>query len=89
MAKSKFGKAMYKFVWGEGAEFGDCLFYTILTLCLLGLIWLFTMELIGIRVQFCLIPWVVLVYLIWREYYICNPQQVPKWFKNRKMKGKA
>ncbi|MDR3123362.1 MAG: hypothetical protein LBU16_06240 [Treponema sp.] len=88
-AGSKFGRVMYKFIWGEGAEFGDCLFYSILTLCLLGLIWLFTFELLGISVYFCLIPWVVLVYLIWREYYRRNPERIPKWHKSRKTKGKA
>ena len=89
MAKSKFGKAMYKFVWGEGAEFGDCIFYTVLTLCLLGIIWLFTLELLGIKIYFCLIPWVILVYLIWREFFKCNPDQTPKWFKSRNIKGKS
>lgn len=89
MVKSKFGKAMYKFIWGEGAEFGDCLFYTILTLCLLSLIWLFTFELLGIKVEFCLIPWVFIVFLIWKEYYTSNPNRIPKWYKNRNTKGKV
>lgn len=81
---TRFTKAMYRFVWGEGAEFGDCLFYTILTLCLIGWIWLFTFELIGISVWFSLIPWLAVVYLIWREYYRCNPNRVPKrWQKNK------
>lgn len=88
MAKSKFGKAMYKFVWSEGAELGDCIFYTILTLCLIGIIWLFTFELLGINIYFCFVPWVILVYLIWREYYRCNPHRIPKWYEDRKARVK-
>lgn len=69
--KSKFGKAMRKFVWGEEVELGDCIFYTIFTLVIIGLIWLFTFEKwFGIRVEFSLIVWLCVTFLIWRQYWI-------------------
>lgn len=64
---SSFGSAVHHFIWGPEVEFGDCVFYTILTLVLLGLFWLFTFERIGIGVEYSLIVWAVLVYFIWRE----------------------
>ncbi len=72
--KHKFGAGLHKFIWGPRVEFGDCVFYTILTEILLGLIWLFTLERIGIGVEFSLIPWVGIVFLIWREYFRHNPK---------------
>lgn len=67
--KSKFGKAMYKLVWGEGTELGDCIFYTIFTLAILTLIWLVTFEKwFGFHIGFVLIPWAAVVVLIWREF---------------------
>jgi hypothetical protein len=79
-AGKKIKEALHNFVWGpqEVAEFGDCLFYTILTICLIGLIWLFTFEKIGIPVEFSLIPWAALVYLIWRQYYRTHPEKLHK-----------
>jgi len=70
--------ALYKFVWGQEVEFGDCLFYTILTIVLLGLVWLFTLERIGVPVEFSVLPWLWLVYLIWREYYRTHPEKLRK-----------
>ncbi len=68
--------ALYRFVWGQEVEFGDCLFYSILTICLIGLVWLFTFELIGIPLWVSLIPWAVLVYLIWRQYFRTHPERL-------------
>jgi len=73
---------LYRFIWGEEVEFGDCLFYSILTIVLLGLIWLFTFERIGIPVAYSLIPWVAIVMLIWRQYFRTHPE---RW-KARKAK---
>ncbi|MBI9108852.1 MAG: hypothetical protein JEZ04_19070 [Spirochaetales bacterium] len=67
------GKALYKFIWGQEVELGDCVFYTILSEILLALLWLFTFERIGISVEFSLIVWVVIVFLIWREYIKTRP----------------
>ena len=67
--RSKFGKAMYKLVWGDGTELGDCIFYTIFTLAILTLLWLITIEKwLGLHVGFVLIPWAAVVVLIWREF---------------------
>ncbi len=63
------GEGLYKFLWGQEVELGDCIFYTILSECLLALIWLFTIERIGINVKFSLIVWAGIVFLIWREYF--------------------
>ena len=75
MAKKRrsFIQALYRFVWGPEVELGDCIFYTILTLVLMGLIWLFTFERIGIHVGFVLIPWAALVYAIWHQYKKTRP----------------
>jgi hypothetical protein len=68
--KSKFGKAMWKFVWGEEVELGDCIFYTVFTFAMIGIIWLFTFEKwFGIDVKFSLIAWLIVAYLIWKQYY--------------------
>ena len=64
----KIKAAMYKFIWGQEVELGDCIFYTVLTLVLIGLIWLFTFERIGLPLYFSLLPWAYIVYLIWKEY---------------------
>jgi hypothetical protein len=71
----KIMEASSRFLWGQEVEFGDCLFYSILSLCLLGLIWLFTFERIGIPVGFSLIPWALLVWLIWRRYFRAHPEK--------------
>jgi hypothetical protein len=68
--------ALYHFLWGEEVEFGDCLFYSILSICLLGLLWLFTFELIGIPLGFSLIVWAILVCLIWRQYFRTHPEKL-------------
>jgi len=65
---SKFKESLFRFVWGPEVELGDCIFYTILTLVLLGLVWLFTFERIGIHVGFVFIPWAAIVYAIWKQY---------------------
>lgn len=68
--KSRFGDAMRKFVWGEEVELGDCIFYTAFTLVMIGLIWLFTFEKwFGIRIEFSLIAWLVVAFLIWKQYW--------------------
>ena len=80
--KSKFGKAMWKFVWGDDVELGDCIFYTVFTCVMIGLIWLFTLEKwLGVNVWFSLIAWLCVVYLIWRQYFKHNPDKVPSRFK--------
>jgi len=67
--RSKFGQAMWKLVWGQEVEFGDCIFYTIFTWALIGLIWIFTIEKwTGISVWYSLILWVIVVFLIWKQY---------------------
>lgn len=69
-SKSKFGKAMWKFVWGSEVELGDCIFYTVFTLVMIGLIWLFTIEKwFGIHVEFSLIVWLLVAYGIWKQYF--------------------
>lgn len=69
-SKSKFGKVMWKFVWGEDVEFGDCIFYTVFTYVMIGIIWLFTIEKwFGISVWFSLIVWLFVTYLIWKQYW--------------------
>ncbi len=68
-------KALYTFVWGPEVEFGDCIFYTILTLVLIGLIWLFTFEKLGVSIYFCLIPWAALVWAIWKQYRKTHPEK--------------
>ena len=70
--------ALYHFVWGQEVELGDCIFYTVLTLVLLGLLWLFTFERLGISVNYSLFPWVALVFLIWRQYYRTHPEKFGK-----------
>ena len=70
----RIGRGLHRFIWGPEVELGDCIFYTILTEILLALIWLFTFERIGIPVQFSLIPWAGIVYLIWREYVKHHPK---------------
>ncbi len=69
---NKFTKSLFRFVWGPEVELGDCIFYTILTLVLMGLVWLFTFERIGIHVGFVLIPWAGVVYAIWKQYIKYN-----------------
>jgi hypothetical protein len=77
------GKALYKFVWGQEVELGDCVFYTILSEILLALIWLFTLERIGIGVELSPIVWAVIVFFIWREYIKTRPnkKEGSKWPK--------
>ena len=74
------GSALHHFVWGPEVEFGDCVFYTVLTEVLLGLVWLFTLERVGINVRYSFIVWAVLVFLIWREYRKYHPKE--KGIKN-------
>lgn len=83
-------KSLYKFVWGpDEVEFGDCVFYTILTLVLVVLIWLFTFELIGIPVEFSLIAWAAIVYAIWHQYYKTHPDKRRKNKRNFKGEKKS
>ena len=35
---ASFSESLYKFIWGQEVELGDCIFYTILSECLLALI---------------------------------------------------
>jgi len=65
----RFGRAVYAFLFGTEIEFGDSIFFTILSLVLLGLLWLMTLEkYFGIPVEFVFIPWAILVFFLWRGY---------------------
>jgi hypothetical protein len=65
----RFNRAAYTFIFGTEIELGDSIFFTVLTLVLLGLLWLMTLEkYFGIPVEFVLIPWAVLVFFLWRGY---------------------
>ena len=70
--------SLYKFIWGPEVELGDCIFYTVLTLVLIGLVWLFTFERIGISIYFSFIPWFLIVYLIWKQYLTTRDQALKK-----------
>lgn len=66
----KLKRMLFRLVFGREVEWGDSFFYSILSLVLIGLLWLMTIEKwFGLSIWFCLIPWAVLVVLIWRAYY--------------------
>lgn len=68
-----FREILFRLVFGNEVEWGDSVFYTCLTLVLLALLWLMTIEKwFGISVWACLIPWGVVVWLIWKAYFRQN-----------------
>lgn len=61
---------LFRFVFGNEVEWGDSIFYSCLTLVLIALLWLMTIEKwFNISVWVSLIPWAVVVYLIWKAYF--------------------
>lgn len=63
-------RVLFRLVFGNEIEWGDSFFYSILSLVLIGLLWLMTVEKwFNLSIWFCLIPWAALVVLIWRAYY--------------------
>ena len=67
---NKFKNAIFRLVFGNEIEWGDSIFYSILSLVLIGLLWLMTVEKwVGLSIWLCLIPWAVLVVLLWKAYF--------------------
>lgn len=62
-------QTLFRLVFGVEVEWGDSIFYTVLSLVLLCLLWLMTVEKwFGLSVWFCLIPWAALTVWLWRAY---------------------
>jgi hypothetical protein len=62
-------RTLFRLVFGVEVEWGDSVFYTILSLVLLCLLWLMTIEKwFRLSVWFCLVPWAALTVWLWKAY---------------------
>lgn len=67
---TKLKQVLFRLVFGVEVEWGDSFFYSVLSLVLIGLLWLMTIEKwFGLSIWFCFIPWILLVACIWKAYY--------------------
>jgi hypothetical protein len=62
-------RMLFRLAFGVEIEWGDSVFYTLLSLVLICLLWLMTLEKwFGVSVWFCLVPWAALTAWLWRCY---------------------
>ncbi len=62
-------RVLFRLVFGVEIEWGDSIFYTVPSLVLIGLLWLMTIEKwFGLSIWLCLIPWLLVVVLLWKAY---------------------